>query len=195
MVALTNFANDYGTGVVSADGFEGPNSTGFKPTSGIGSTTAVTATTGWATLQGLPHSLTAGTDTTPVVTETYIAELWIGNNQTITGLGILNGSAVAGNVHVGLFNSAGVLLAESASTAQAGIATLQKIPFTAAYTAAGPAMYYVGVQFNNVAARYRSHALGLGGASKKTGETYGTFTTITPPATFTADLGPIAGTY
>jgi hypothetical protein len=33
------------------------------------------------------------------------------------------------------------------------------------------------------------------GASKKTGETFGTLTTITPPPTFTTGLAPIATLY
>lgn len=142
-----------------------------------------------------PATSTTGTDTTPVVTETYVSRVAVWANATVTGISLLNGSAVAGNVHVGLFNAAGVLVAESASTAQAGIATLQDIPFTTPYAAVGPGLYFIGVQFNNTSARFRSFPFGRFTAFKKTGETYGTFTTLTSPNSFTANLGPIALTY
>jgi hypothetical protein len=141
------------------------------------------------------NSTTMGTDSTPVVTETYIAEILIPENVTLTGISLLNGSAVAGNVFVGLANSAGVNVAVGTSTAQAGTAAFQQFAFTATYATPGPGKYYVTVQFNNVAARYRSHVVGNFGASKKTGETFGTFTTITAPTTFTTGLGPVADVY
>ena len=53
----------------------------------------------------------------------------------------------------------------------------------------------IGFQFDSTSARFRTHILGNFGAAKKTGQTYGTLTTLTPPTTFTTDLGPIADTY
>jgi hypothetical protein len=138
---------------------------------------------------------TQGTDTTPAVTETYVARVKIDFNCTLTGIAVLNGSAVAGNMIVGLFNSAGVLVASSASTAQSGTAAYQQVPFTATYAAKGPGLYFIGVQFNNTSARFRTHAIGNFTAFKKTGETYGTFTTLTSPNTFTTGVGPVADTY
>jgi hypothetical protein len=149
----------------------------------------------WASLESFPASATSGTDTTPVVTETYISEVYIANNCDLTGVKVLNGSAVGGNIKAGLFDSAGTLVAQSASTAQAGIATLQTLAFTATAKVKGPQTYYVGLQCSSTSARFRSHAIGVMGASKKTGETYGTFTNITAPTTFTADQGPVLSTY
>lgn len=139
---------------------------------------------------------TMGTDTTPGITTTYLARVIIPVNGQLTGIALLNGSAVAGNVKVGLFNGlTGVLVAESASTAQAGTANYQKFPFTAAYNVKGPGLYVIGVQFSSTSARFRSHAVGVFSTGSKTAETFGTFTTITPPSVFTADVGPIASTY
>ena len=138
---------------------------------------------------------TDGTDTTPAVTETYVARAFLPVNATITGVSILNGSLVAGNVMVILYNSAGAPVAQSASTAQAGAAGYQQIPFTAPFAAQGPGRYFIGVQMNNVGARIRTHAVGNFPAFKKTGETFGTPTALTTAMTFTTAVGPIASTY
>jgi hypothetical protein len=138
---------------------------------------------------------TDGTDTTPVITETYIAEVFIPANMTINGVALMNGSAVSGNIKLGLANSSGALVAQTASTAQSGTDAYQRVAFTSGYAAVGPATYYVLLQVDNTTARFNSHTFGNFGASKKTGETYGTFTTVTPPTTFTTAQGPIASLY
>lgn len=141
-----------------------------------------------------PTTTTTGTDTTPSVTETYIAEVFVPHNMTATGIKLLNGSAVAGNVTGILYDAAGVPLGQSATTAQSGTAAYQAFAFTAALDLVGPARYFVGVQFDSTSARFRSHILGNFIAGKKTGETYGTATAITT-STFTTNLGPIADLY
>lgn len=139
---------------------------------------------------------TMGTDTTPATTTTYLARVIIPVNATLTGIALLNGSAVAGNVHLGLFSAkTGALLAETASTAQAGTAAYQKIAFTTPLSVKGPGMYFIGAQFSSTSARFRSWPVGVHSTGTKTSETYGTFTTITPPSAFAADVGPIASTY
>lgn len=141
---------------------------------------------------GVPATQTTdGNDTTPATTETYIAEVFISANVTITGIALFNGSAVAGNVKLGLANSAGAVVASATSTAQSGTDTYQRISLSSTYLAVGPGTYYVLAQFDSTSARFNSHIVGSFGASKKTGETYGTFTTITPPTT----LGPMASLY
>ena len=142
-----------------------------------------------------PPTTTSGTDTTPVVTEEYVAEVFVPMNAKLTGVALLNGSAVAGNVTVILYDSNGAIITNSASTAQAGTAGYQQIPFAAVYNAKGPAKYFIGLQFDSTSARLRTHILGNFGAAKKTGQTYGTLTVLTPPASFTTALGPIADTY
>jgi len=141
------------------------------------------------------HTTTTGNDTTPVVTETYIARVFMPVNASLTGVSLLNGSAVAGNVVGILYNSDGVPIAQTASTAQSGTAGYQQIPFTAPINIQGPGRYWVGFQFNNVSARFRTHIVGNFPAFKKTGETFGTATALTPVITFTTAVGPIAATY
>jgi hypothetical protein len=137
-----------------------------------------------------------GTDTTPVVTETYICQVDIPENATLTGLSVLNGSAVSGNIQVGLANSAGAVVASSASTnAGSGTNAYQAIPFSTTYTAVGPAKYFALVQYSATTARYRTHILGNFGAAKKTSETYGTLTTVTPPTTFATAGAIVCDTY
>lgn len=169
------------------------------PTGGVAAAGGFAASPRLCYVGGTPAiTATQGTDSTPVNTETYIGEVFIPSNTTVTGVAILNGSAVAGNVRISLANNSGVPIAAAltASTAQAGTAVYQLIPFAVAYAALGPATYYVLVQFDtNTTPRVRTHVVGTFGASKKTGETYGTFTTVTPPTTFTTVLAPIASLY
>jgi hypothetical protein len=141
---------------------------------------------------------TDGNDTTPVITETYIAEVFVPANMSITGIAIFNGSAVGTDKLVAaLYDSTGAVVANSAlaGVTATGTDTFQRLPFTAPYSARGPATYYVGLQVNGTTYRFNSHIAGNFGASKKTTEVFGTLTTITPPTTFTTAVGPIASLY
>ena len=142
-----------------------------------------------------PATTTTGTDTTPVITETYIARVIVDFTSQLTGIAVLNGSAAAGNLNVILYDANGYPVASSGAVAQSGTAAYQSVPFTAAVTVVGPAVYYVGLQCSSTSARFRSHTISMVPASKKTGEVFGTVTAITPPTTFTTALGPIATTY
>jgi hypothetical protein len=165
------------------------NKGGINPALGFGGSTV------WHSGGIGANSTAMGTDTTPVTTETYLARVFVPHNCTLTGVSILNGSAVAGNVTVGLADSKGNPMAASASTAQSGTAAFQKIPFAAPLNVKGPAEYFVMAQFDSTSARFRSHALGNFKAGKLTGGTYGTVAAFTPPTGFTASLGPIADVY
>lgn len=144
-----------------------------------------------------PYDSSDGSNSTPAATETYIAEVFIPCNMTITGIAVFNGSVASGNMKVCLADETGapVSAATSASTAMSGTSTLQRIPFAVAYAAKGPRTMYVLLQIDNNTARYRTIPFSSCGASKKTGEVYGTFTTVTPPTTFTANVGPMAQLY
>lgn len=142
-----------------------------------------------------PTTTTTGTDTTPAVTETYVCRVFIPINAVLTGIALLNGSAVAGNVTAILYDRNGALLAKSASTAQSGTAAYQQFAFAATQAVRGPGLHFVGFQFDSTSARFRTHILGNFTAFKKTGETYGTVTTLTSPNSFTTNLGPIASVY
>jgi hypothetical protein len=140
---------------------------------------------------------TAGfTAQTPVATEVYIAEVTVPYNATVTGVAIFNGTVASGNVKVGLANSAGAVVATSASTASAGTAVYQLVPFTAVYNAIGPATYYVLTFYDNATVRPQALTVGVCGAAKQITQVYATgFTAITPPTTFTTALGPVANLY
>ncbi len=143
-----------------------------------------------------PRVSTDGTDSTPVVTETYIGEIQVPQACLVTGLALMNGSAVAGNVVGLLYNRLGVVIATTAlaGVAQSGTDAWQRLPFTAvAKIKAG--IYYAGFQFNSTSARFNTHVFGNFGASKKTGEVFGTPTAITPPTTFTTNLAALGGLY
>ena len=146
---------------------------------------------------GIPAQVsTDGTDQTPVATEVYICELFVPCNVTVTGLAIMNGTAVSGNVKVGLAGSTGKVLTFSASTAQSGTDAYQRIPFISQIALVGPATYFSLVFIDNVTGRLNTHTFGNFGASKQTGQVYATgFTDITVPTTFTTALGTLASLY
>lgn len=141
-------------------------------------------------------SMVAYTAQTPVATEVYNAEVLVPANVTVTGVAVFNSATISGNVKVGLANSAGAIVATSASTAMAGTSQYQLVPFTATYAALGPATYYVVVFYDNNTVRPNTITQGSCGVAKQTGQVYATgFTTITPPTTFTTALGPVANLY
>lgn len=139
---------------------------------------------------------TDGTDSTPVITEVYIAEVFVPADCSITGVANFNGSVASGNIKVGLADSTGAIVATSASTAMSGTDAYQRVAFTAPYAAQGPATYFVLLFVDNNTARVNTHTIGNFGAAKQTGQVYATgFTAITPATTFTTALGPIASLY
>ena len=137
-----------------------------------------------------------GTDATAVNTETYIIEVFVPVSTTITGVKWLGLATSTGNVQFSLADSSGAVItaAQTASTATAGTANFQTAAFATPYAAKGPQKFFILMQ-NSGSNHYRAHAVGNFGASKKTGETYGTFTAVTAPTTFTADVAPIADLY
>jgi len=147
--------------------------------------------------QNPANASTDGTDSTPVITETYLSEIHVPTNCTITGIELFNGSNVTGNVTVGLADALGnpIAAAQSASTAGSGTDAYQRIPFAAPYVASGPATYFIQVQYSSATARYNTHTVGRHATGKQTGQTYGTLTAFTPPTTFTTAIGNIAGLY
>lgn len=162
---------------------------------GIDPAQGLNAPVAWSTGEATATSTTMGTDTTPVVTETYVARVFIPLNTTLTGLSVLNGSAVAGNITMALADSNGTVIANTASTAASGTAAYQQVAFTSPLTVKGPGEYFILLQSNNTSYRFRTHTLGNFKAGKLTAQTYGTLPSFTPPTGFTTALGPIASTY
>lgn len=149
---------------------------------------------------GIPaYVSTFGTQVTPVTTEVYLAEVFVPCNMSITGIAVFNGATVGTDKYcVVLYDSAGNAVANSDTdgVTTAGADDYQRIPFTAAYAAKGPATYYIGLTVNGTTDRFNAHGLGDFPAGKVTGEVFGTISaSLTMPTTFTADLGPVASLY
>lgn len=144
-----------------------------------------------------PLAITDGSENTASVTETYIAQVFVPANCTVTGVAVVNATAVAGNITVALADSTGapIAAAKSASTAASGTAAYQRVDFAAPYAAKGPATYYVMLQSNNTGYKFRTHTVGDFRTTKQTAQTYGTLTSFTVPTTFTTAVGPVASLY
>jgi len=135
-----------------------------------------------------------------ITTDTFVCEVFVPANTTLTGISILNGHTTNGSVNlsVGLANGSGTIVAHSATTvAQSTADAYQQIPFTSTYVATGPAKYYICIQGSTTTGYLATHHVGNYGAVAVTSETYGTFLTTASysTTTFTADVGPIASTY
>lgn len=153
-----------------------------------------------------PSAITEGNNTTPVATTTYLAEVTIPFPTVINNIVPLNGTVASGNQCAALYTSNGTLLATTPSTSVSGTQAFQALGITTFYannngttvTGSGPARveagtYYVALQVDNTTVRTRTHILGAFGTGTITSGTYGTFpATITPPVTFTTNVGPIA---
>lgn len=141
-----------------------------------------------------------GTNLDAVVTELYVAEVFIPCNMTLTGVAPFWGANTNGNAKVALFNSLGTRVALSASTDVSGHTadSYTRIPFSAAYDAVGPATYYVGIICDDANHDLNTHVVGNFGAGKIGSLVYATeagYVSITVPTTFTTGLGPIASLY
>jgi hypothetical protein len=138
-----------------------------------------------------------GTNATPVVTETYYAEITVHSAGTVTGVATFNGSDATDSIIVALADSTGDWVAWSAlaGTQQSGTDAYQLVPFTTPYSIV-PGTYYIGYQFDGTTTRYNALTVGHCGASKQTGQTFGTLVDISAPATtFTTAIAPMAGLY
>lgn len=146
-------------------------------------------------------ALTTGYHQTQFVsTVSYVCEVFIPANTVITGISVANGATTSAsqNTFVGLADSTGTVVAKSnTTTAQGAASTYQQIPFTATYSAKGPAKHFILVQGSNTTGYLGTHHAGNFSATSVTSETYGTFLTTAAYATttFTADVGPVADTY
>lgn len=138
---------------------------------------------------------TQGRDTTPVTTTTYVAPVFIPSTKLLTGASMLAGSAVAGQFTMFLCDNNGTVVASTASTAYGGAAGYNDAAFLSPYLAAGPNTYYLCLQMNNVASRFRSHAVGNFPTEAVAAGVYGSLTSIPVPGFFNIDEGPIADVY
>lgn len=210
---LTNAVNTLRNQADGTVAMTGLTVTGNGTVSGTLGVTGVTTPTGGVAAAGgfsaSPRNISIGnlvpavstdfTNRTPTITEVYIGEVFVPANVTVTGVAYFTGTASSGggNVKVGLANSAGAVVATSASTAGGSNDSYQLVPFTATYPAKGPATYYVlSIYDTATAGFFNAPPLGTFGCAVQTGQVYATgFTTITAPTTFTANACNIASLY
>ena len=137
-------------------------------------------------------------DKTTVNGTRYYRSIVIGSQKTLTGISVLvGGTGGTDNWIVELHDSLGNLVATSAlAGTTAGTANnWQQIAFTAPVTVA-PGNYFVAVQSNGTTAKFA--VLDSPVSNLTTGSATGTFGTsaaITPPTTYTVNLGPMALPY
>ena len=136
-----------------------------------------------------------GLDKTMVAGSRYYSSYQVGNPQVVTGAAVRVGSAGGTDSWIfELHGPTGLLLATTATagTTAGTAATWQQIAFTATYNITIPGQYWVVVQSNGTSAKFDSvnapTTTGLLTGSA-TG-VFGTGASITPPTTYTANLGP-----
>lgn len=137
-------------------------------------------------------------DKTPVSGSRYYVGVTLGTQVTLTGIRVKVGGTGGTDLWIAeLHDSTGALVATSTTSGTtAGTANQwQDLAFTAAYTAA-PGTYYIAVQTNGTTAKIATY--GSPDLPLVTGSATGSFGTgaaITPPTTYTSNLGPIALVY
>lgn len=134
-------------------------------------------------------------NSTPVATETYMAEIYVPSQVHVKGVAVFMGSVNSDNIKVAILDPEGTVLGSTASTAGNTTAdNYQSIPLsTAIDLVAGT--YYVAVQIDSNTTRLNTHVVGSFGGGKQTSTVYGTVTGLTPPVTFTTALAPVASLY
>ncbi len=136
-------------------------------------------------------------DKTMVAGTRYYSSINIGFPAVLTGIQALVGTTGGTDTWVyELHGPTGLLLAASAATTAGTASTWQRLAFTSTYTLTVPGTYFLVVQSNGTTAKLatlnRDVNPTLTGSA--TG-TQGTAASITPPTTYTANLGPMAMVY
>jgi hypothetical protein len=149
-----------------------------------------------------PAFATTLNTTTGVAGSVWVSALAAPFNAKLTGACILNGATVGTDKWiVSLYDGAGTLLANSAlaGTTTATASAYQCIAFTATVNITGPSIYYIALQGNGTTDTFKTYAAAqaptLYGTKQITGGIFGTLPAITPPTTFTANVGPVMTTY
>lgn len=164
-------------------------SSGAAPQTGMSTLAYLSAAIKW---------LNKEQDKTTVAGSRYYVGITLGAQATLTGINVLVGSTGGTDLWIAeLHNSAGTLVATSdtAGTTAGTASQFQRIAFTSTYLAAA-GTYYIAIQSNGNTAKLGTY--GSTNLPLVTGSATGTFATgaaITPPTTYTANLGPIALVY
>lgn len=136
-------------------------------------------------------------DKTMVAGTRYYSSIQVGSPAIITGVQALIGTTGGTDTWVyELHGPTGLLLAASAATTAGTASTWQRLAFTATYTLTVPGQYFVVVQSNGNTAKLATLNSDVNPTltGSATG-TQGTPASITPPTTYTANLGPMALLY
>ncbi len=167
----------------------------LTPTGGIAPTSAPTGVCNWPNV-----TATSGTDTALASGTQLVTAIFVPCNMTITNINMLIGS-VGGTdkVYAVLYDSTGAVLGNtditvSGTNVTVGTAAqIQTIPLTTPLPVVGPRRFFIGVSFNGATARLRTVPAFCqqGLLAGQVAQTHGTVAAITPPATFTADKGPV----
>lgn len=135
---------------------------------------------------------------TMVASTRYYVNTVVGSPTLITGVSVhVGGTGGTDNWIVELHNASGAIVATSALAGTlAGTAnSFQRIPFTVPYQAAA-GTYYIVLQSNGTTATFGAYSSpGLPLVTGSAAGTFGTSAAITPPTTYTANLGPVALLY
>jgi hypothetical protein len=139
-----------------------------------------------------------GTDAVHVAGSVYVAEIYVPEAMTATGVAVLNGSTVGTDKLIGaLFSSTGAAVRTSAlaGATTSGVDSFQSLAFTSAVLLS-PGRYFIGLQCNGATDKTRRIAAStyLNRASVTAG-VFGTIAAITAPTGQTADAGPIGFLY
>lgn len=138
-----------------------------------------------------------GNATTTVAGTIYYASVMVAYDETVTNINILNGGTVGTDKGIAaLYNSAGTLIGTSAlaGTATAGANAFQVYALTTPLAIQGPGRYWIAYQSNGTTDNIRTIAASTF-INVRTVSATGAFATLpalTPPTTFTANVGPVA---
>ena len=170
----------------------------ITPTGGTAQVTVSQPYTAFTTWAANPS---VATNTTTLVNGTiWWSQLYIPVNATLTGACMWNVVGATDKYIYILFNSAGSVVANSATagTTAAGSGLYQCIPFTGTVAVTGPQTYYIGMQGNGTTATFGTYPTGSAppnyGTNNQAG-TFGTVAGITPTTTFVANKGPVMSVY
>ena len=98
---------------------------------------------------GTPVSAT----TWPTADQAIFVPFVVYNPLTIVKLGFYNGATASGNIDVGIYDEAGVLLVSAGSTAQAGTSGVQSFDVTD--TALNPGLHYLAAALDNTTGTFQ----------------------------------------
>ncbi len=131
----------------------------------------------------------------------YMASLFVPVNCTVTGIAVLNGTNVTTDKFVNyIINAAGTVLGSTAilGTVPNPADTYQETDLTTPLVIRGPAVYFIGRQHNGTTITLQKMLAAKGVynlAGTVAGTSFGAETSVVPPTTFTADMGPFGYLY